>query len=270
MKTRVLLIVFISNFFLVPLWGQTAKYIDPLSGQSLSIITSIGNKEIATATGFIIQYNNHNYLITNWHVVTGKDPISGKIEDPLGRTPTDLSIWYHGDTIGTWFLKTEPLYSSTGSPKWIEHPLGQKVDVVAVPLSIQTDIHIYPFDLGLANTDMIPEVAMPVSIIGFPFGLSGPGKFPIWKTGHIATEPDLDYDDLPVFLIDATTRPGMSGSPVVLRLPGGYQTKSGNRIIGVGGFKTLFLGIYSAQQPYSEIGKVWKPQVINEILDQIK
>lgn len=251
--------------------GQTAKYVDPLSTQSLSLITSAGDTAIASATGFIVQYQSHNYLITNWHALTGKDPSTGKIEDPLGRTPTFVSIWYHGLTLGTWVRKSEPLYSSKGNKQWIEHPLGPKVDVVALPLSsIHSDAKIYPFDLNLAKADMIPVVAMPVSIIGFPFGLSGPGKFPIWKTGHIATDPDLDYDNMPVFLIDATTRPGMSGSPVVLRLSGGYQTRSGGTMMVTSGITTLFLGVYSAQQNESEIGKVWKPQVIDEILTTIK
>ena len=268
MKTRILLAAYlIIAINSLPILGQPAKRVDPLSGRSLSLITGVGDAAIATATGFIVQYQNQNFLITNWHVVSGKDPSTGNIEDPLGRIPTVIAIWYHGKTLGTWVRKIESLYSSEGKPKWIEHPLGRKVDVVALLLpSLHEDVQIYPFDLGLANTDMVPMVAMPVSIIGFPLGLSGPGKFPIWKTGHIATDPDLDYDNLPVFLIDATTRPGMSGSPVVLRLTGGYETKSGGSMIATSGIATLFLGVYSAQQTDSEIGKVWKPEVITAIL----
>ena len=52
---------------------------------------------------------------------------------------------------------------------------------------------------------------MPISIIGFPLGMSGPSRMAIWKTGHIATEPDVDYNGEPFFIIDATTRQGMSG-----------------------------------------------------------
>ena len=112
---------------------------------------------------------------------------------------------------------------------------------------------------------MIPEVAMPVSIIGYPGGLKGRGNFPLWKTGHIVSEPDLDYNGEPVFLIDATTRGGMSGSPVILRLKGGSRKRSGDRMIASTGYSTLFLGVYSGQWQYPEIGKVWKPIVIHEI-----
>ncbi len=270
MRTRLLFVAYLALVNLCPLFGQPTKRVDPLSARSLSLITSIGDTAIATATGFIVKHQNKHFLITNWHVVTGKDPSTGKIEDPFGRTPTVIAIWYHAKTLGNWVRKIESLYSPKGKPNWIEHPLGSKVDVVAFPLSSHSGVQIYPFDLTLANTDMVPAVAMPVSIIGFPFGLSGPGKFPIWKTGHIATDPELDYDNMPVFLIDATTRPGMSGSLVVLRLTGGYETKSGGAMMASSGMATLFLGIYSAQQTDSEIGKVWRPEVITEILNTSK
>ena len=119
---------------------------------------------------------------------------------------------------------------------------------------------------SLADANVVPQVAMPVSIIGFPLGLTGPGVFPIWKTGHIASEPALDYKAEPLFLIDATTRGGMSGSPVVFRATGGYKQKTGEYIISSGPV-TLFLGIYSGRlHKASEIGRVWRPRLIKEIL----
>lgn len=135
--------------------------------------------------------------------------------------------------------------------------------------NVSNDIKIYPFDFSLANTDIVPTVAMPISIIGFPLGFSGPGRLPIWKTGHIASDPDLDYNKEPLFLIDATTRGGMSGSPVVLRLSGGYKTRSGNSVMSSSRKATLFLGIYSGKLPGdSEIGRVWRPYLIEEIISQ--
>ena len=110
---------------------------------------------------------------------------------------------------------------------------------------------------------------MPVSIIGFPLGLTSEGAFPIWKSGHIASDPDLDYNGLPAFLIDATTRGGMSGSPVVLRLLGGYSTRSGSTIMTQTRPSTLFLGIYSGRvHGESEIGIVRRPKVISEVLER--
>lgn len=243
--------------------------IDPLSGRSLYLELVHGNLKLGTATGFIIEWQQKYYLITNYHVVSGRDPNTNEIIDPYGNVPDKLLIWHHSNVLGNWLRKTEELYEN-GNKIWYEHPNGHNIDVIALPISYtKSDILIYPFDLGLANADMIPEVAMPVSIIGFPMGMSASGKFPIWKTGHIASEPLINLDSEPAFLIDATTRGGMSGSPVVLRLYGGYKTKSGSSMMVTSGVRTLFLGVYSGQWPHPEIGKVWKPIVINEILESI-
>ena len=107
---------------------------------------------------------------------------------------------------------------------------------------------------------------MPVSIIGYPLGITAHGVFPVWKTGHIASEPEIDYQDLPMFLIDATTRGGMSGSPVVIRLNGGYKTRMGSYVLS-GSVATKFLGTYSGRiHQDSEIGRVWKSTVLKQLL----
>jgi hypothetical protein len=140
----------------------------------------------------------------------------------------------------------------------------RRVDVVALPLSSDSQIKIYPLDLTLADSDIVVQVAMAVSIIGYPFGLAVAGRWPIWKTGHVASDPELDYDQRPVFVIDATTRGGMSGSPVVARFYGGYMMKKGYALGGTG---TRLLGVYSGRvHGEAEIGLVWRPRVISEIL----
>lgn len=240
--------------------------INPLSVTSLFLEIVHNNQILGSATGFVVELNDY-YLVTNWHVISGRNSRTNRSSLQGGIAPTELNIIYHSSNrLGDWVRRTENLLNQDGSPRWLEHQQGRNIDVILLPLqNIDNEIQIYPFDLNLANTDMIPETAMPVSIIGYPLGIATGGNFPIWKTGHIASDPDLDYNNLPVFLIDATTRGGMSGSPVVLRISGNYRTRSGNRIIA-GGARTLFLGIYSGRvHRDSEIGMVWRPIVINEI-----
>ena len=56
----------------------------------------------------------------------------------------------------------------------------------------------------------------------------------------------------------------MSGSPVILKAQGGYRTSDGRRPMRD---MTKFLGVYSGRiHKDSEIGIVWKPLVIEEIL----
>lgn len=241
--------------------------IDPLSCNSLYLTIKNNEDMLGMATGFIVEKENVNYLVTNWHVLSGRHPETNKILNPKGLVPLEVLIWHHSKNLGTWILKAEKLYTDSGEKRWKEHKLGRKIDIVALPLeNLPNDIQLYPFNLSLANTDIRVEIATPVSIIGFPLGLSAGGKFPIWKTGHIASEPDINYNGEPIFLIDATTRGGMSGSPVIFRSRGQYKDIKGNTIISAG-TTTRFLGIYSGRLPRdSEIGRIWKSYLIEEIL----
>jgi hypothetical protein len=241
--------------------------IDPLSAQSLLIEVSVNGHVLSTATGFIIRRDDTDFLITNWHVVTGRDSETEQPLSPTAAVPDTIRIVLHAKAkLGAWVIGTEPLYIN-GQRAWLEHSKGRLVDVVALPLkNIPAEAAVYPLDLALAGVDLQPQPAMPVSIIGYPFGISAGGAWPIWKTGHIATDPDIDYDGRPAFLIDATTRGGMSGSPVVVRISGGYNDSKGNYILA-GGVVTKFLGIYSGRvHEQAEIGRVWRPGVLSDIL----
>ena len=157
-----------------------------------------------------------------------------------------------------------PLYSADGVHLWTEYAPLRRTDVIALPVPRSPDVRDYPLDRGLATTDLVVPPAEPVAIIGFPFGMAASGKFPVWKTGHIASEIDLDYEGEPVFLIDATAKPGMSGSPVLAVRRGWVQTSRG---ITMGGAATRFLGVYSgATHSESDVGVVWKPSVIDAVL----
>lgn len=247
--------------------------IDPLSTVSLFLQTTVLGQALSTATGFIVEKDSKFFLITNWHVVTGRN---AETEQPLSSTaaiPDGISIIMHlKQTMGTWTFIQKSLIEPDGKPIWVEHPRGKEVDVVAIPLGdIPPLFKINPLDLNLAKVDMAARPSMPVSIIGYPFSIKTGGFWPIWKTGHIAMDPDIDHENKPAFLIDATTREGMSGSPVVLRLSGGFQQSNGTHVIA-GGISTKFLGIYSGRllkDQDTNLGLVWKPQVINEIIDQL-
>ncbi len=247
--------------------SQNTKFIDPLTCSSLHLTTMMDDSILKVATGFVVKVDEIHYLITNWHVVTGIDPYTG-IEDEI--KPNKLSITYNAHELGNWIVKEEKLFDTKGEARWIEHHnTDYKIDVVAIPLvNIDKDVNIIPFDLTLAETDLRPIVASTVSIIGFPAGISWSRMFPIWKTGHIATDPDLDYYGKKLILIDATTRGGMSGSPVVLRTKGPYKKKSGRTVL-TDVTVTLFMGVFSAQSNELEIGFVWKPKVLFEILNSI-
>jgi len=243
--------------------------IDPLSCIPLFIDMFKNEQSIAIGTCFVVKKNEEYFIITNWHCVTGRNPDTN---EPLSKIienvdPDTLKIFFHGKSLGHWKVKTIPLLDSDKKPTWIGHGKGSAIDVVAIPFGpIKDDMKIYDLDLKLKDTDLIIRPSETVSIIGFPNGIASAGKFPIWKTGHIASDIDLDWKNLPCFLIDATTKSGMSGSPVMVRRVGSAQTSKG---MTLGGTKLRWLGIYSGRiDEKSEIGMVWKPDVIEEIIDK--
>ncbi len=239
--------------------------LDELSAIPLFLQSSIGPASFP-ATGFVVTHQGSNYLITNWHVVTGRNAESNQPLSELGiADPDRITIWYHSNKkLGIWYPKTELLLNpDDGSRKWLEHPLGRKVDVIALPLTDISDVVLYNLDLGLANTDLIVSPSEPVSILGFPLGMSSLGRFPIWKTGHVASEITAGYRGQPIFLVDATTKSGMSGSPVIARRIGMRVTSKGVTT----GSAPKFLGVYSGRiHEAADIGMVWKSEVLNDIL----
>ena len=240
--------------------------IDEFSVKPLYLETYLSTSRTGIATGFVVKRNDLHYLVTNWHVVTGRNPYNNQ---PLSTTgianPNILKVWFHTQNLGNWKPQDINIVDRQGHGLWLEHGLGREVDVVAVPLQVPSDIKIYDMDLGLADFDLMLYPSEAVSIIGFPEGLTSGGRLPIWKTGHIASDIAIDWDGKPAFLIDATTKSGMSGSPVIAKRVSIYQTSTGNVV----GNAVRFLGVYSGREIGTsgiEVGFVWKPRVISDIL----
>lgn len=241
--------------------------IDPFSLVPLFVESYRAGKVLGSGTGFAVQKDGQNFLITNGHVITGRHPDTGKVLSNTAGTPTKIAIWHHiRQRLGTWGPRIVDLYNPDDSIRWHQHPTGLEIDVVALPFSIDDEVQVYPMNLGLATLDLIVSPSEPVSIIGFPFGLSPGGRFPIWKTGHIASDIDLDVDGHPKFLIDATTKSGMSGSLVIARRVGGYRSSQAAMVLGRR-VANRFLGVYSGRiHDQSDVGMVWKPEVLDQII----
>lgn len=224
------------------------------------------DKPLAIGTGFTMKANGKGewFLVTNWHCVTGRhpdtnEPLSGIVD------PEIMRVYFHSKgNIGQWVTKEIKLIDD-GHKKWIEHPKGRSVDVVAIRLHEDNQIELHNFSKTINGNDLLTYPSDDCSIIGYPNGLTAGGKFPIWKTGHIASDYDLNWDGKPMFLIDATTRTGMSGSPVVCIKEGLCRFERNNLISGR---FIKFLGVYSGRiDQTTEIGRVWKPQALIELLN---
>jgi hypothetical protein len=238
--------------------------------QSLLLLASVRGEKLGAATGFVVIHDNKPFLITNWHVAAGRNPQTGETH-PSGATPDTLTIRHFlGEESKSWQLFDEALLGDDGRPLWLEHPKhGRDVDVVALPLTNLHGVEINPHNVAERPPDkrLQANVSDWVNIVGFPFGISGGAGFAIWTKGGIASEPDIDWGDLPRFLIDARTRKGQSGSPVFAFSPGGPVTFANGDFAMLNGPSLTFLGVYSGRiNEQSDLGIVWKSSLIREIL----
>ncbi len=247
-----------------------------LSCDSLSM-----SKRLATASGFIYKSNEKHYLITNWHVVTGRHPDTGICIDPTLIVPDTLSTLFRkavrldtGVEGLQGFAEKLPLYDGNADPNWYEHPVhGRVVDVVALPIpdEIQSVYKLAPINEVPFDTGYNPWVADDLFVIGYPFDKTPFGFLPLWKRASVATEPDVDVDQLPKMLIDTGTRSGLSGSPVIMQRIGIHgmvgDAVRGAEIIGrIRNFVGVYSGRVDNDLSKAQIGIVWKARVLDEIL----
>ncbi len=244
--------------------------------RSLLITILFNDIKLATATGFIVNYNGNVYLITNRHVVTGRNNETNECLNLNLSIPNRLNVWFpHKENDNyVWGNINVDLYDSEENKIWIEHPLyNEKVDVVAINLGRYNQFEFCHELISGYN----PIVTENVYIIGYPFGFEvnpNIGKYAIWSTGIVASDPDLNIningEQLPAFLVDAKTRQGQSGSPVI------YYREAGMVRQNDGSYSwqsntTYGIGIYSGRiNKDSDLGYVWKWSLIKEIIENDK
>lgn len=238
------------------------------SVRSLLIELRVNGQALSTGTGFIAIAPRGPVLITNRHNVTGRHQETGQPLAANAGIPDSVAIMHNRQgNLGQWVFRVEPLYDPAGQAFWMEHPtLGPAADFVALPLTQLVDVELRSYTLGVGDPQIVVAPSEIVSVVGFPFGLTAGGCLAIWATGFVATDPDVDYGNLPLFLIDCRSRQGQSGSAVIAHRTGGAVNTQQGLMVGVG-VQTRFLGIYSGRvNAQSDLGYVWKANAIRDLV----
>ncbi|TDZ41638.1 trypsin-like peptidase domain-containing protein [Mycobacteroides franklinii] len=245
----------------------------------------------ATGSAFFYKVGNDYFLITARHNFTGWDDVNEVPLSSRGVGPTHIRIGFWPPQPSGGYQLTEPLSinlfqmplfeepdgEGVRAARWLEHPsYGQKVDVAAMKIRLpeSPDVLCLPWDSGspdIAYSNTKLWVTQNVSIVGYPYGLNN-NNLPVWVRGSIATEPELLYvndqgEGLPLFLVDARTRKGQSGSPVMLFRHPGEVVATGPNSAGVThGTQSKLLGVYSGRvNRDSDLGYVWRVGIVDEI-----
>lgn len=251
--------------------------IDPGSTVTSKLQTFYRGQELGVGTGFFCKLKDQLFLITNWHVVTGRNFETKKCLCMMGGIPDRMQFTAGPSShIGDWQWIDCNLYEDAGAsdqperPIWLEHSLHRNaVDIVAIPIVLPKGLDVPTID----RVNTVPTLRLTVSrdvfVLGYPKGI-GVGSFPIWKRASIATEPNIDIEGKHILLIDTATREGMSGAPVIAIADGEFEVEGPPPAYRPPGRVYRFVGIYSGRlgknEMEAQLGIVWKPALIEQIV----
>jgi len=266
--------------------------VEHLSMITTPLILLRGKEIISQGTGFYYGSQDSTqgtilFLVTNHHVLTGYPPEETK--PPKGD---NILFYLHkdadnpGDVKGIGF----PLFTKDDKPIWLNSKEFPQADVAVIPIvaSLCADAKVFGIseDWTVGNIKIRPTST--ITLIGYPYGYYDKKNcLPVWKTGSIASEPDIDFEGKPLFLVDISAFPGMSGCPAFAIAYGAYEMVEGPTTVG---HVQKFLGIFASMptlrenkyleeitsesragvvvEKSLELGHIWKASVIIKIINQ--
>ena len=239
--------------------------------------------KLSNATCFFTKIDDQLYLITNWHVVSGQNADTLLSLSDTCAIPNKLRVYLpkakdNAIEYSNLHYVDVAIRDEDDNALWYEKRKDDRmIDVAVLPCNINEDFYYLPIEDAEEpfNEGVTCAIASEIYIIGFPFS-DEYGYTPIWKKASVASEPEIDINGFPYFFADTATKQGMSGSPVVLfkDRPATILNQTEHKISH---HFTKFIGIYSGRigansesRNDAQLGRVWKAQVIKEIIDESK
>lgn len=163
---------------------------------------------------------------------------------------------------------------------WLKHP-SNEIDIAIMPfapiineLESSKNVRLYsksipdnliPTEEVINNQiDAIEEILF----IGYPNNIfDRKNLIPVGRRGITATPFVIDFEDKPIFLIDASVLPGSSGSPVFVCNIGSYSPKGKGLVVG---HRFYFLGILASVFTMDEYKIVEQAEIPTRIIPVVK
>lgn len=239
-----------------------------LTGASLccTLIILLSNdgldNEILHASGFFWRFENNVYLISARHVISGLNPFDDSIVSKKGYIPEKIRVYPTRTMPNGTAQRTGPvdIQISQKPRNWLQDPDfdSLRTDIAAVLLDVEEPERVACLnDIKDNNHQLVSLVGMDCSIVGYPTSNFGDLRTPIWRRGTFASEPLLPIDKKPMFLVDASTSRGFSGSPV-FRLhfgPAPVYNSDGKTDLLVDRIRTIsFIGVYAGRIDNTHVG----------------
>lgn len=189
--------------------------LDPLYLAATSLSTYSGFLVLTSASGFFFEREGRLYLVTSRHVLV--DEASGhhpdRLEVVIHTHPRDLTRYMHFSM---------PLYAG-GVALWRQgQDGGGDIDVAVLQLDcscLPGEAVIVAFTPDhLATSYESVAVDATLRIAGFPLGFRDTvHQLPVLRQAAVASPYGIRFQGKGLFLTDARTHRGTSGSPVVMR-----------------------------------------------------
>ncbi len=195
--------------------ASTATFLNPTIVR-LELLAN--DHQIGTATGFFPMWHDGCYLITNWHVLSGREPSTGQPKHSSCAVPDACRytvVGLNGELLTRTNYELKPGSADDDTAKWLQYPqMGQDCDIAAIPVEIETIGYAKDLlDKRVHDPEMLIDLGGELLLPGFPLGLSSNGSMAIWKRASLASSLKLGHGMSSFFHVDTTTREGMSGAP---------------------------------------------------------
>jgi hypothetical protein len=280
---------------------------NPLSFASVKLeLFSKDGVRLNPASGFVVESGTQYYLITNWHVVSGRDLSARQVHDPA-REPYTLktSLQTYGAaekndlfSRGVWNKITIRLYDDSNAPTWIESQANQRkqplIDVVAVPIQwaqtfvsevskdVQMRKHLHDHALRALGpwANAIPEppiggklCAIPVSAIDTDVKYGPPDT--VYTIGYpYGWSPAGTDRSSAAFwrtssIASEINEPGMIQESGFFVDPPAPEGMTGSPVVGMKNDRMKLLGVYSdcsTAEFGANAGLVWDASLIKELI----
>lgn len=208
--------------------------LDPISFQvsKIAVLSEETCAPLGAATGFFLFFHEQYFLVTAWHVVSGrhfqtKEPLHHSLALP-GTIECSYSIIRSISAEGEFEVAPNVGHFSIDvSGDWLSgnhsiHPdFGSDVDVVAINVTQNVKEALpHGFDFCCFKSEDVAvgeavAVMDQVFIPGYPdLRVQPPNRGPIYKSCFISTEPNF-FEGKPYVFLDGKTKAGWSGSPVL-------------------------------------------------------
>lgn len=228
-----------------------------------TIIEQLSNdgadKFVTHGSGFFWRANGDVYLISARHVLTGRDPFLNRIMSSKGFLPSRLVIHPAVEITPGQFLRVRLVidYDPSDPGTLLQDPQFETLRTDIAALRVRDDRHIQCLNDHDIDQPQFTAIGMECSIVGYPQKSVGGLMTPVWRRATIASEPALPIDNKPMFLLDASTSPGLSGAPVFRRHIGplpieetdGSVTVLADRVV-----TTTFVGVYAGRLMHRHFG----------------